>query len=186
MKLTFEYNGQPFPLDLTPNGRVYTAELNGRRYTVQILRAAAGRLTLRLSELPSVSESVPPSGSVRLSTLESVDDSVSAHISLDGPRRWVTVGGRTYLITKSAAGRRAGGHAHYGAGELTAPMPGQVRAVHVSQGESVIRGQTLLILEAMKMEIRIQSPADGIVQSLRVQPGQTVERDQVLIMLGEK
>ena len=67
------------------------------------------------------------------------------------------------------------------AGELTAPMPGQVRAVNVIEGESVMKGQTLMVLEAMKMEIRIQSPMDGVVKSLAVKVGQTVEREQVLV-----
>ena len=60
-------------------------------------------------------------------------------------------------------------------------MPGQVRAVNVSEGDSVTKGQTLLVLEAMKMEIRIQSPMDGAVKKLLVKHGQTVEREQMLI-----
>jgi biotin carboxyl carrier protein len=60
-------------------------------------------------------------------------------------------------------------------------MPGQVRAVNVSEGDSVTKGQTLLLLEAMKMEIRVQAPSDGIVKKLFVKQGQTVEREQILI-----
>ena len=43
------------------------------------------------------------------------------------------------------------------------------------------KGQTLLVLEAMKMEIRIQAPMDGVVKKLLVKQGQTVEREQVLV-----
>lgn len=175
MKLTLDYYGQSFLLNLTPAGRAYTAEVEGTRCSVEIIRAGNDRIDFRLSDLSS------PEGSL------SVNDTVTtATITTDGSRRWVTLNGRTYLLTKSAAGRRAGGYAHHGAGELTAPMPGQVRAVNVSEGDPVTRGQTLLLLEAMKMEIRVQAPADGIVQLLRVKPGQTVERDQALIVLGEK
>jgi biotin carboxyl carrier protein len=60
-------------------------------------------------------------------------------------------------------------------------MPGQVRAVNVEEGALVTKGQTLLLLEAMKMEIRIQSPQNGVVRKLLVQQGQTVEREQMLI-----
>jgi pyruvate carboxylase subunit B len=60
-------------------------------------------------------------------------------------------------------------------------MPGQVRAVQVTMGQSVSKGQTLLVVEAMKMEIRVVAPRDGLVKSLRVQQGQTVERDQLLV-----
>ena len=60
-------------------------------------------------------------------------------------------------------------------------MPGQVRAVNVGEGEMVTKGQTLMVLEAMKMEIRIQATMDGKVAKLLVKQGQTVEREQVLI-----
>lgn len=104
---------------------------------------------------------------------------VRAYVSSDGPRRWVTVSGRTYLLTKSSnAAHHAAGHEH--SSELTAPMPGQVRSINAQVGERVKRGQTLLVLEAMKMEIRIQAPADGAVTDLPVRLGETVERDQLL------
>ena len=60
-------------------------------------------------------------------------------------------------------------------------MPGQVRAVNVGEGDAVTKGQTLLVLEAMKMEIRIHAPQDGTVKKLFVKQGQTVEREQSLL-----
>jgi biotin carboxyl carrier protein len=45
----------------------------------------------------------------------------------------------------------------------------------------VTKGQTLLVLEAMKMEIRVQAPLAGVVKKLFVKQGQTVEREQILI-----
>jgi biotin carboxyl carrier protein len=65
-------------------------------------------------------------------------------------------------------------------------MPGQVRAVNVAEGESVTKGQTLLVLEAMKMEIRVSAPRDGVVGKLLVQQGQTVDREQVLIEIVDR
>jgi len=53
--------------------------------------------------------------------------------------------------------------------------------VNVSVGEAVAKGQTLMVLEAMKMEIRIQALVDGTVRKLLVSQGQTVEREQILI-----
>ena len=105
---------------------------------------------------------------------------VTAYVSSDNTKRWVTVNGQTFVLTKSS-GARKGGHAHHAAGELTAPMPGQVRAVNVSEGDAVTKGQTLLVLEAMKMEIRVHAPQDGVVKKLFVKQGQTVEREQILI-----
>ena len=65
---------------------------------------------------------------------------------------------------------------------VRAPMPAQVRAVQVPEGEVVEQGQTLLLLEAMKMEIRIKAPAAGRVDAPAGEAaGQTVEKDQVLV-----
>jgi biotin carboxyl carrier protein len=88
-------------------------------------------------------------------------------------------------LTKASDTRKSGVGHHHAAGELTAPMPGQVRAVNVSEGDAVTKGQTLLLLEAMKMEIRVQAPRDGVVKKLFVQQGQTVDREQMLIEIEE-
>ena len=61
-------------------------------------------------------------------------------------------------------------------------MPGQVTVVLVKAGDETTRGQTLLILEAMKMEIRVTAPADGHVQQVMVQSGDVVERGQHLVL----
>jgi biotin carboxyl carrier protein len=53
--------------------------------------------------------------------------------------------------------------------------------VNVSEGEAVVKGQTLMVLEAMKMEIRIQATQTGVVGKVLVKQGQTVEREQVLV-----
>jgi biotin carboxyl carrier protein len=65
-------------------------------------------------------------------------------------------------------------------------MPAQVRLVQVSAGDLVEVGQTLMLLEAMKMEIRLQAPRRGRVSRILAQAGQTVERDQVLIEMGDE
>jgi biotin carboxyl carrier protein len=104
-------------------------------------------------------------------------------VSSDSAKRWVTIQGQTFVLTKSSGARKGGHGGHHAAGELTAPMPGQVRLVNVREGESVSKGQTLLVLEAMKMEIRIQAPFDGMVTSVSVKTGQTVEREQTLLSI---
>jgi biotin carboxyl carrier protein len=62
-------------------------------------------------------------------------------------------------------------------------MPGQVRAVNVKPGDAVVRGQVVIVLEAMKMEIRLQAPFSGSVATVEASLGQTVEREQVLVRL---
>ena len=108
---------------------------------------------------------------------------VIAHVSSDGAKRWVTINGQTWMLTKTSGAKQGIRHDH--AGGLTAPMPGQIRSVSVSVGDVVKKGQTLLTMEAMKMEIRIQALMDGKVKSVFVAQGQTVEREQILIEVEE-
>ncbi len=69
-------------------------------------------------------------------------------------------------------------------GTIVAPMPGTVLHVGVNIGDNVIKGQTLLVLEAMKMENEIMAPADGVVQELNVTKGVSVNAGEILIVLS--
>jgi biotin carboxyl carrier protein len=65
--------------------------------------------------------------------------------------------------------------------EVKAPMPGLVLKVTAKAGDTVSKGDPLLVLEAMKMENVIKSPADGTIASIEVQQGRTVEKNQVMV-----
>lgn len=148
-------------LDVSFDAKAVTIKLGDRTAQVEVLRAEDGKLDLLID-----------------------GERATAYVSGDNARRWVTVNGQTFVLTKSLGARR-GGHAHHAAGELTAPMPGQVRAVNVREGDTVTKGQTLIVLEAMKMEIRIHAPHEGVVKRLSVEQGQSVEREQTLIEITE-
>ncbi len=77
--------------------------------------------------------------------------------------------------------RFADGDATAMAGGATAPMPGTVIAVEVGVGDRVSAGQTLVVLEAMKMEHRIVADVDGVVGEVHVEPGQAVDAHAVVI-----
>ncbi|MGW2379235.1 acetyl/propionyl/methylcrotonyl-CoA carboxylase subunit alpha [Streptomyces sp. NPDC001658] len=76
------------------------------------------------------------------------------------------------------------GAAHAGADSLTAPMPGTVTVVKVAVGDEVAAGQSLVVVEAMKMEHVISAPHAGTVAELDVTPGTTVAMDQVLAVIA--
>lgn len=65
--------------------------------------------------------------------------------------------------------------------DLRAPMPGLVLQVNVEPGQTVSRGDALLILEAMKMENVMKSPGDGVVKAIHVHKGMAVDKGVVLI-----
>ena len=71
-------------------------------------------------------------------------------------------------------------------GALTAPMPGKILSVEVKQGDRVSRGQTVVILEAMKMKNAIKSPYDGVVLEIMVRAEQSVAHGDPLAQLGEE
>lgn len=70
-----------------------------------------------------------------------------------------------------------------GPGTLKAPMPGMVVKVDVEEGQMVLAGQGLVIVEAMKMENELKSLGDVRVRRILVSPGEAVEKDQVLMEL---
>ncbi len=69
------------------------------------------------------------------------------------------------------------------AGKIVAPMPGKVSAVLVEAGATVQRGQTLMVIEAMKMEHAITAPSDGVVETVGFAPGALVEEGVELLKL---
>lgn len=158
MKFSFEHNSESISIDLTPTGKSYRLTIGEKTIDAEIIQAKDGKLDLLID-----------------------GKRLTAYVSSANTKRWVTIDGQTVVLTRTTGARRGSHAQHHGAGELTAPMPGQVRALNVSEGDAVTKGQTLLVLEAMKMEIRIQAPHDGIVLRLFVKPSQTVEREQVLI-----
>lgn len=65
--------------------------------------------------------------------------------------------------------------------KLKAPMPGLILDIKVTAGDSVAKGDQLLVLEAMKMENVIKSPGEGVVKAIIVKKGDSVEKNQILI-----
>ncbi|MGH2593186.1 MAG: biotin/lipoyl-containing protein [Anaerolineae bacterium] len=66
---------------------------------------------------------------------------------------------------------------------LKSPMPGLIVAVKVHSGQNVNKGETLVILESMKMENELKAPRDGKVGAVRVEPKQVVEQGQTLVTI---
>ncbi len=68
--------------------------------------------------------------------------------------------------------------------DIKAPMPGMVLKVMVENGQSIQKGEAILVLEAMKMENILKSPSDGVVKNVHIIKGDKVEKGQVLINLS--
>jgi acetyl/propionyl-CoA carboxylase alpha subunit len=99
-----------------------------------------------------------------------------------GLRRYVAIAGESWRLERATGRPQGRGHSAGGAsGELAAEMPGQVLEVLVMPGEKVSAGQALVLLEAMKMELRVTAPAAGRINQVHCTPGQVVERGQALV-----
>jgi biotin carboxyl carrier protein len=142
-------------------GDQYMVRIDDQRYTVAVSRTAPGEIAFTINGQPR-----------------------RAVIAEDGQRRYVAFDANVFVLDKADTTRKAKRNANAGENTLTATMHGQVVKVLTTEGEAVTRGQTLILLEAMKMEIRIAAPHDGHVAKLRCSEGQVVERGQVLVELS--
>lgn len=111
---------------------------------------------------------------------------VDVDISEDEYR--VLVDGRTYRINliderRVRLGGVQSGIQLEGRQEVSVPMPGKVIAVLVGEGDTVEKGQGLVIVEAMKMENEVRSPVSGKVKEVKVKPGEALEAGAVLVVV---
>lgn len=79
--------------------------------------------------------------------------------------------------------RQGGKVADTGEISIQAPMPGLIVEISVAEGQEVKEGQTIIILESMKMQNELKAPRDGVVQRISVTPGQSVEQKRVLMTI---
>ena len=92
-------------------------------------------------------------------------------VQLEGMRHTIQVRDKE---TRSV--RPAGGD-----GRIKAPIPGLIARLNVEPGQTVEAGQTVVVLEAMKMENEIRAPKGGVVRQVNVKPGQTVVLNEALV-----
>lgn len=94
------------------------------------------------------------------------------------------ISGAAPVAAPAAAPVAAPVSAPAGGEQVTSPMPGNILAVNVAAGDTVRKGQVLMILEAMKMENEIMCPCDGKIVSVSVTKGATVESGTLLCVIG--
>jgi biotin carboxyl carrier protein len=96
--------------------------------------------------------------------------------------RWAFWNGRVFRrsepLREAVHARTAGG-----AQSLTAPMPATIVKVLVAPGQTVKNGETLILVEAMKMELAIRAQGDGVVKAVHGREGEIVQPDQTLVEL---
>jgi len=160
MKLRYRYGGKTYTAELLARGAEFQALLGDKKIELRVLDNLGGQLDVEINGAPH-----------------------QIAWARQGRKLWLHWNGRSYALEKTA-GQGAGAVASARAESiLRAPMPGQVRQVMAEAGQVVKAGDTLLLLEAMKMEIRIQAAHNAKVSRIAVKQGQTVEREQILVEL---
>jgi 3-methylcrotonyl-CoA carboxylase alpha subunit len=146
-------------------GGTFTLRLNGREAAVEVLSLGDGEIQARVDGRRVTGGFAREAGDVL--------------VSLDGESYRLSKPAPPDVDDAGADGGDAGG------ASLTAPMPGTVVKVLVSEGDEVEEGQLLLVLEAMKTEHSIAAPHDGVVASLPYDEGDSVPGGDVLVELEE-
>jgi biotin carboxyl carrier protein len=161
----------------------YVTTIGERQYTIEINRddqvtidGTASPIDLRAIDEATFSQLIDNA------THEALVESNNGEIH-------VLLRGRLYAarVEDERASRlsRSAGGLHTGSGEVTikSPMPGLIVAVPVNEGQVVKKGQTVVVLESMKMENELKAPRDGTITSIKISPRQSVEQHQPLVVL---
>lgn len=116
-------------------------------------------------------------------------EEITENVSAPAPRKTVQASTQTApqaaaRVQTATVTKAAPAKAPIGEGTILAPMPGTITDVNVNQGDAVKRGDTLLILEAMKMQNEIKAPHDGIVTTIEVTKGAAVNAGMALMVLA--
>ncbi len=106
---------------------------------------------------------------------------VRFHLAREGGTIHLFWDGAAWSLQVEHEGARPARRHH--AGALEAPMPGRVSAVKVVPGQRVVRGEELLVVEAMKMENALRAPRDGVVRAVHVSAGEMVAPGRALVEL---
>ena len=164
-RYTLEVGGKPYVIDVQEiTADWYRVEVEGQEYEVRLSGdedLTEARITPEIAPARAVAPHSPqnaPAARSAVPTPNSPPPPARPHPSTDGQ-----------IV-----------------GALTAPMPGKILSVEAKQGERVSRGQTVVILEAMKMKNAIKSPYDGVVMEIMVRAEQSVAYGDPLAQLGEE
>lgn len=167
--------------------RYYVTLANSdREHAIDIVTRADGSLEVQLEGAPVLVDAAEANGALSVRVGDRMFD-----LWLDGEGdkvRFVSGGFRASAVVeneRSRIGARASRSGVAGAGgRVSAPMPGRVVKVLVTEGEAVEAGRPLVVVEAMKMENELTAEAAGIVQAIHVTAGQTIESGALLIELA--
>ncbi len=164
-------------------------ELEGTRRSVSIEPSGQGRFLVRIAGEPrTVAAERTSEFGLRLTLDEASGASREVTVTPGPSNGEVLVGLEGRMIAVSVDGRRRratadGGRHAAGEQAIVAPMPGRVVRVLLRAGDEVAARQSVVVVEAMKMENELRSPKAGRIKEIAVAPGALVEAGRVLVVV---
>jgi len=160
-------------LRATTEAGTFAIEIDATRTQAQVRAESGSETTFQFAPIDAnavgvVSDSAAP---------------LRAHVVANGDKTWVFIDGETFTIDMEPAERARSRRGSTGNEGLAAPMPATVIKVLVEPGAQVQRGEVLVLLEAMKMELPIRAPREGRVKALHCRPGELVQPGTALVDL---
>lgn len=162
MKYDVAFSKKNIEVDIDRDASTFTVDNNTKNFSFTLNN---GRYFLRVG--------------TKLHKIDNVSyDGSAISFSIDGNWHTVSVKDEQELLLDSLGFKTGSDVAE---GSLKAPMPGKILDIMVSIGDTVTKGQPIVILEAMKMENELKSPIDGIVDSIAVEIGQSLEKNTPIL-----
>lgn len=161
----------------------YSTIVNGKRYEIEIYKD--GLLIVngeeRSVDFHNLSPSVYSILTNHKSYLAIFGEESGSHIDIQLNGRLYST--EVYDERSLLMDQRKGG-SQTSSGEVRSPMPGLIVNVPVNTDQIVTEGDTLVVLESMKMQNELKSPMKGIVSSIHCRDGDTVEKDALLVVIN--
>jgi 3-methylcrotonyl-CoA carboxylase alpha subunit len=158
VEVQYEYAGKSYPVRITKNGDEYKVLIGEKDYLVKSKEVKPGYFTMKINGKP-----------VKLS------------MASEGNQRHIFFNGHVFRFTRSEGRKRGKGDYDAMSPEITSPISGKVVKVEAEEGAHVEGGQTLITIEAMKMEYQIKAPYKGRVDKIKFKQGDQVDIGMVLV-----
>jgi biotin carboxyl carrier protein len=160
---------------------IYEVTVAGKSYRVELERQGAGwKCKLDGRELPL---DVTPAQNGVLSLLMD-GKSYEVKQEVTGAETNIVVGNERFSVAlsdpRSLRARRRAGGAEQGIKKIVAPMPGKIVRLLAAEGSAVQLGQSVIVIEAMKMQNELKAPKNGVLKKINVREGAAVEAGQAL------
>lgn len=150
---------------LKQNGNLLEVEVDGKNYRVDLLHTPDGTFSI-IEGSRSYNIELVPQNQPKKYTAHTLYNTFDVEI-IDAEAR--------YLINRCSNGAASSEK------NISSPMPGKVVKVLVKEGDVIQKGQTAIIIAAMKMESEYKAPIDGLIKKVNVTDGDTIEGNQILI-----